>query len=99
MEQIVIVKPMPGKPTLNLDTILLVDKGKRALGKILDIYGHVSEPLYCVRFNSSEHIKECNIEVGMTVYYCPNMPSTSILFPHELRKLVFWHTCNNISRA
>ncbi|XP_031831082.1 uncharacterized protein LOC116426376 isoform X2 [Nomia melanderi] len=87
VEQLVVVQPKPGKPTLNLDTILFVDKGKRALGKIFDVFGQVKEPHYCVRFNSSKHIQECDIKIGMTVYYCPNTEYTSLVFLHELMKI------------
>ncbi|XP_076753035.1 uncharacterized protein LOC143424685 [Xylocopa sonorina] len=87
VEQLVVVKPKPGKPTLNLDTILFIEKGQRALGKIFDVFGQVSEPHYCVRFNSTEHIKECDVKVGMTVYYCPNTEYTSLVFLHELMKM------------
>ncbi|KOC65475.1 H/ACA ribonucleoprotein complex non-core subunit NAF1 [Habropoda laboriosa] len=87
VEQLVVVKPKSGKPTLNLDTILFVEKGQRALGKIFDVFGQVSEPHYCVRFNSSEHIKQYDVKVGMTVYYCPNTEYTSLVFLHELMKI------------
>ncbi|XP_054015865.1 H/ACA ribonucleoprotein complex non-core subunit NAF1, partial [Hylaeus anthracinus] len=50
VEQLVVVRPKSGKPTLNLDTVLFVEKGQRALGKIFDVFGQVSEPHYCVRF-------------------------------------------------
>ena len=82
----VVVCPKPGKPTLNLDIILFIERGKRALGHIFDVFGKVSEPYYCVRFNSSEHIKESDIKVGMTVYYCPNSQYTSLVFLSELTK-------------
>lgn len=84
----VVVRPKPDKPTLNLDTVLFVDKGKRALGKIFDVFGTVTEPHYCVRFNSPEHIQESNVNIGMLVYYCPNSEYTSLVFLHELAKLV-----------
>ncbi|KAL6422713.1 hypothetical protein ACFW04_010742 [Cataglyphis niger] len=87
VEQLVIVKPKPGKPTLHIDTVLFIEKGERALGKILDVFGPVSEPSYCIRFNSPEHIQESNIKVGMTVYYCPNTQYTSLIFLHELHKM------------
>lgn len=86
VEQLVVVKPKVGKPTLNLDTVLFVEKGQRTLGRIFDVFGQVNEPHYCVRFNNSKHIKECNIKVGMTVYYCPNTEYTSLVFLHELLK-------------
>ncbi|XP_070156100.1 H/ACA ribonucleoprotein complex non-core subunit NAF1 [Polyergus mexicanus] len=87
VEQLVIVKPNSGKPTLHIDTVLFVEKGERALGKILDVFGPVSEPNYCIRFNSPEHIQESNIKEGMSVYYCPNTQYTSLIFLHELHKM------------
>ncbi|EFN69795.1 H/ACA ribonucleoprotein complex non-core subunit NAF1 [Camponotus floridanus] len=87
VEQLVIVKPKSNKPALHIETVLFMEKGGRALGKILDVFGPVSEPNYCIRFNSSEHIQENNIKVGMPVYYCPNTQYTSLIFLHELHKL------------
>ena len=86
VDQMVVVRPKPGKPTLNLDTVLFIEKGQRALGHIFDVFGQVTEPHYCVRFNSSEHIRECDVKVGMTVYYCPNTPYTSLVFLSDLTK-------------
>ncbi|XP_043261171.1 H/ACA ribonucleoprotein complex non-core subunit NAF1 [Colletes gigas] len=87
VEQLVVVRPNSGKPTLNLDTILFIEKGQRALGKIFDVFGQVSEPHYCIRFNSLEHIQKCDIKVGMNVYYCPNTEYTSLVFLHDLMKI------------
>ncbi|XP_043275616.1 H/ACA ribonucleoprotein complex non-core subunit NAF1 [Venturia canescens] len=86
-EQMVVVKPKPEKPTLNLDTILFLDRGRRVLGRIFDVFGQVSEPHYCVRFNSSEHITQSQIKIGMIVYFCPNTPYTSLVFLHDLLKM------------
>ncbi|KYM95472.1 PREDICTED: H/ACA ribonucleoprotein complex non-core subunit NAF1 [Cyphomyrmex costatus] len=87
VEQLVIVKPNPGEPTLNLDTVLFVNKGTKALGKIFDVFGSVNEPYYCVRFNGAKHIEDNDIKVGMQVYYCPNSEYTSLVFLHELTKI------------
>ncbi|XP_077280172.1 uncharacterized protein LOC143907339 isoform X4 [Temnothorax americanus] len=88
VEQLVIVEPKPGEPTLDLDTILFVNKGTKALGKIFDVYGPVAEPHYCVRFNDAKHIQDNGIKVGMQVYYCPSNKSyTFFVFLQELRKL------------
>lgn len=86
VDQMVVVLPSPGKPTLNIDTILFLEKGKRVLGRIFDVFGQVKEPHYCVRFNTSEHIKESNIQRDMIVYFVPNSEHTSLVFPSELRK-------------
>lgn len=86
VDQLVVVEPTPGKPTLNIDTVLFIDKGKRPLGQIFDVFGPVKEPYYCVRFNSAQHIEESSIKVGMTVYFCPNTKHTCLVFLHELMK-------------
>ncbi|XP_008555925.1 H/ACA ribonucleoprotein complex non-core subunit NAF1 [Microplitis demolitor] len=87
VEQMVVVTPKANKPTLNFDTMLFVDKGKRALGRVFDVFGPVTEPHYCVRFNNAQHIKESDIKVGMTVYYCPNTPYTTLVFMTDLLKI------------
>lgn len=82
----VIVTPKALKPTLNLDTVLFVERGQRVLGRIFDVFGPVAEPHYCVRFNDPEHIKNSNIVPGMAVYYCPNTPYTTVVFMTDLLK-------------
>lgn len=84
----VVVRPKPGKPTLNLESILFIERGRRVLGRVFDVFGQVSDPHYCVRFNNSKHIQENNIKVGMNVYFCPNTEYTSVVFLHELTKYV-----------
>ncbi|KAF7997405.1 hypothetical protein HCN44_005976 [Aphidius gifuensis] len=87
VDQMVVVIPMTGKPTLDLDTILFLDRGKRVLGRIFDVFGQVTEPHYCVRFNTPNHIKESNVEANMSVYFVPNSEHTSLVFESELRKI------------
>ena len=84
----VVVRPKSGKPTLNLDTVLFVERGRRVLGRIFDVFGQVTDPHYCVRFNSSKHIEESKIKPGMNVYYCPNTEYTTVVFLHELTKYI-----------
>lgn len=86
VDQMVVVTPKPLKPTLNIDTVLFIERGERVLGRIFDVFGPVLEPHYCVRFNNSEHIKNNKIQVGMTVYYCPNTPYTTLVFMTDLLK-------------
>ncbi|XP_043475837.1 H/ACA ribonucleoprotein complex non-core subunit NAF1 isoform X1 [Leptopilina heterotoma] len=87
VDQMVVVRPKPGKPTLNLESILFIERGRRVLGRVFDVFGQVSDPHYCVRFNNSKHIQENNIKVGMNVYFCPNTEYTSVVFLHELTKM------------
>ncbi|XP_020291792.1 H/ACA ribonucleoprotein complex non-core subunit NAF1 isoform X1 [Pseudomyrmex gracilis] len=87
VEEVVVIEPLPDKPRLDIDTILFINQGRQSLGRIFDVYGKVSEPYYCVRFNSSEHTQKSDI-VDKPVYYCPNKKEyTSLIFLHELTKI------------
>lgn len=61
-----------GTPALDLDSVLFLEEGDRALGKIFDVFGPVKEPHYCVRFNSRQHIETNGIKCGMKVYCAPD---------------------------
>lgn len=74
---LVIVEAYLDTPALDLDSVLFLDEGDRALGHIFDVIGPVKQPMYCVRFNSKEHIEKNKVEVGMTVYCAPKTPYTS----------------------
>ncbi|XP_033207890.1 H/ACA ribonucleoprotein complex non-core subunit NAF1 isoform X2 [Belonocnema kinseyi] len=87
VDQMVVVRPKPGKPTLNIDTVLFVERGRRVLGRVFDVFGQVTDPHYCVRFNNSKHIEESKIQVGMNVYFCPNTEYTTVVFLHDLTKM------------
>ena len=75
MDTLVVVQSMPGKPAVDLESVLFLDKGSRPLGKVFDVIGPVSLPLYCVRFNSHDHIKEAGVSVGTSVYVAPRYSS------------------------
>ena len=76
MDTLVVVQSMPGKPAVDLESVLFLDKGSRPLGKVFDVIGPVSLPLYCVRFNSHDHIKEAGVSVGTSVYVAPRYSHT-----------------------
>jgi len=80
----VVVQAHKNTPALDLDSILFLDHGRRPLGQIFDVFGPVTEPLYCVRFNSAEHIKEKGIEKDMAVYCAPKTQHTSYVFVPDL---------------
>jgi H/ACA ribonucleoprotein complex non-core subunit NAF1 len=48
---------------LDIDSVLFVDRGKRALGRIFDVFGPVTKPFYAVRFNDSNHIKTFDVQI------------------------------------
>ncbi|KAI5821221.1 Gar1/Naf1 RNA binding region-domain-containing protein [Pyronema omphalodes] len=50
----------------------LVTADRVLFGTVADTLGRVEEPLYTVRFNSSEEIKEFGLEEGTKVFYLPD---------------------------
>ena len=54
VEDLVVIESNPGLPALDLESVLLLEKGAKALGKVFDVIG----PLYVVRFNSEQHVRE-----------------------------------------
>jgi H/ACA ribonucleoprotein complex non-core subunit NAF1 len=82
----VVVQSFPNTPTLDLDTVLFLDRGRRPLGKIFDVLGNIHGPFYAVRFNSSDQIKQKNIAKHQTVYFVPDSEYTSYVNTAELLK-------------
>ncbi|CAL8126590.1 unnamed protein product [Orchesella dallaii] len=87
VEPLVIVEAYPNTPALDLDSVLFLEEGDRALGHIFDVIGPVKQPMYCVRFNSKEHIQKNKVAIGMQVFCAPKTPYTSFVFLAQLRKL------------
>jgi len=87
VDTLVVVQSMPGKPAVDLESVLFLDKGSRPLGKVFDVIGPVSLPLYCVRFNSHDHIKEAGVSVGTSVYVAPRTEHTAFIFFDQLLKM------------
>ncbi|PNF32837.1 hypothetical protein B7P43_G04336 [Cryptotermes secundus] len=87
VDQLVVVQAFKNTPPLDLDSILFLDHGRQTLGQIFDVFGPVSEPLYCVRFNSTDHIKEKGIEKDMAVYCAPKTQHTSYVFVPDLLRI------------
>uniref|UniRef100_A0A182SNR0 H/ACA ribonucleoprotein complex subunit n=1 Tax=Anopheles maculatus TaxID=74869 RepID=A0A182SNR0_9DIPT len=84
--QIVLVQSVAGVELLNLDTVLFLERGKRALGKIFDVIGQVNRPIYCVLFNSNQEILTKNITTGMEVFCAPRTEYTSFIILSELMR-------------
>lgn len=83
---VVIESTKPAMLPLDIDTVLFLEKGSRTLGKIFDVFGQISQPAYCVRFNSELQIADNNIVVGMPVYCAPKTDYTSIVILQNLMK-------------
>ena len=86
VDQMVVVKSKPNTAALDLDSILFLDKGQKPLGKVFDVIGPVMQPFYCVRFNSNDHIREKNIEIGNPIFFAPRTEHTNFVFLAELMK-------------
>jgi len=87
VEELVVIESLVGNPALDLDTVLFLNKGGRTLGKVFDVIGPVNQPLYCVRFNSKNHIEEKGVAPGMEVFYAPKTEFTSYVFLDQLMKM------------
>ena len=81
------VESVPGVPALDLDTVLFIREGEATLGRVFDVIGPVTQPLYVVRFNSKEHVAERGLSVGMQVYFAPKSELTSYVFLEQLMKM------------
>jgi len=86
VDQLVVVQSLKDIPAYDLDTVLFVEGGL-PLGKIFDVFGPVTEPYYCVRFNSKDHIKERKINLEQVVYCAPKTRYTNYVFLAQLMKL------------
>ncbi|KAL1464766.1 hypothetical protein WDU94_004384 [Cyamophila willieti] len=86
VDTLVLIKSLKNTPTLDLDSVLFLDKGQRTLGKIFDVIGPVSGPVYCVRFNSHQHIVDSNIKIDQDVYCAPQTEHTSYVPISDLIK-------------
>ncbi|KAJ2945453.1 hypothetical protein O0L34_g265 [Tuta absoluta] len=88
VDRLVIVRALPETPAVDIDSVLFLEHGAKALGKVFDVFGPVTEPHYCVRFNSLEHVKERGVLPGMDVYIAPaNNHHTNYVFLAQLMKM------------
>ena len=87
VEELVVIESLPGNPAIDLDSVLFIESGGRALGRVFDVIGPVSRPFYCVRFNSVAHIKQTGVERGMDVYFAPRTEHTTFVFLEQLMKM------------
>lgn len=87
VEELVVIESCAGIPAIDVDSVLFLDNGQRALGRVFDVFGPVSQPYYSVRFNSDKHIQEKGLERGMDVFYAPKSEYTSFIFLEQLMRL------------
>lgn len=83
---VVTIAALPNTPAYDLDTLLFLDNGKRPLGFVFDVLGQVTSPIYAIRFNSVDDIKNLQIQVGTKVYSAPTSKHTQYVFLQQLLK-------------
>ena len=45
-----VVKSLPNTAAVDLESVLFLEKGGRALGRVFDVFGPVTRPFYAVRY-------------------------------------------------
>lgn len=86
VETLVLVESIANFAAMDIDTVLFLDKGNRTLGQVFDVMGNVSNPIYCVRFNSKAAIEAKGLNPGIDVYVAPNTAHTNFIVLTELMK-------------
>lgn len=79
VDQLLLVEAYPHSAPLDIDSVLFLDHGKKALGKVFDVIGQVSTPIYCIRFNSHEDIVSKSIKISDKVYCAPRTEYASFV--------------------
>ncbi len=87
VDDLVVVRALPGVPAIDLDSVLFLDGGRRSLGRVFDVFGRVAQPFYSVRFNSADHIREKEVSVGEDVFCAPRTEHTAFVFVEQLRRM------------
>lgn len=83
----VLVETFHNSTPLDIETILFLDKGQKALGAVFDVIGQVSAPIYCIRFNSNEDIVAKSINIDDKVFCAPKTEHTKIvILPNIMSK-------------
>ncbi|KMY90862.1 H/ACA ribonucleoprotein complex non-core subunit NAF1 isoform X2 [Drosophila simulans] len=87
VDQLVLVSVLPNSMLFDLDTVLFLEKGRKVLGEVFDVLGQVSDPLYCVRFNSNQQILDRGIKIGDVVYCAPKTEHTQFVILSKLMQV------------
>ncbi|KAI8908999.1 Gar1/Naf1 RNA binding region-domain-containing protein [Gorgonomyces haynaldii] len=69
---------------LDADTILLL-QDRRPFGRIFDVFGPVTRPLYSVLFNNVEEMGEYQLRVGQEIFYIHNL--AKIVMTQPLKRM------------
>ncbi|XP_077427618.1 H/ACA ribonucleoprotein complex non-core subunit NAF1 isoform X3 [Vanacampus margaritifer] len=87
IQQLVIIQSLQDSPALNEDSIIF-RSDRLALGKVFEVFGPVSRPLYIMRFNSPDDLSSKGLTLGLIVYYAPDMKEyTGYILLQQLKLL------------
>uniref|UniRef100_A0A6P4FER7 H/ACA ribonucleoprotein complex non-core subunit NAF1 n=1 Tax=Drosophila rhopaloa TaxID=1041015 RepID=A0A6P4FER7_DRORH len=87
VDQLVLVSVLPNSMLFDLDTVLFLEKGRKVLGEVFDVLGQVSDPIYCVRFNTNQQILDRGIKIGDVVYCAPKTEHTQFVILSKLMQV------------
>lgn len=73
-------------PTYDIDTVLFINEGQTVLGRVLDVMGPVSSPVYIIPMISREAIENLQLQKGIKVYCAPKTNYTKYVILQELMK-------------
>ncbi|XP_061628027.1 H/ACA ribonucleoprotein complex non-core subunit NAF1 [Phyllopteryx taeniolatus] len=87
IHQLVIIESVEDSPPLTDDSIIF-GSDRLALGKVFEVFGPVSRPLYVLRFNSPDELSSKGLTLGLVVYYAPDMKEyTGYILLQQLKLL------------
>ncbi|XP_034044850.1 H/ACA ribonucleoprotein complex non-core subunit NAF1 isoform X2 [Thalassophryne amazonica] len=87
IQQLVIIQSLKDMPPLTDDSFIF-NADRLAVGKVFEVFGPVSSPLYIIRFNTEEEIKSKGLTVGLTVFCAPAIKEyTSFVITQHLQLL------------
>ncbi|XP_030580478.1 H/ACA ribonucleoprotein complex non-core subunit NAF1-like [Archocentrus centrarchus] len=87
IQQLVIIQSLKDTPPLNEGSIIF-KSDREAAGKVFEVFGPVSSPLYILRFNSVDQISSKGLKEGTTLYYAPAIKEyTGYILTQQLRLL------------
>ncbi|KAJ4944913.1 hypothetical protein JOQ06_013452 [Pogonophryne albipinna] len=72
IQQLVIIQSLKDTPPLTDDSVIFTSD-RLAVGKVFEVFGPVSSPLYILRFSSEEQIRSKGLTEGLTLYYTPSI--------------------------
>ncbi|XP_029014220.1 H/ACA ribonucleoprotein complex non-core subunit NAF1 isoform X2 [Betta splendens] len=87
LQQLVVIQSLKDTPALTDESIIFTSD-RLAVGKVFEVFGPVSSPLYILRFNSAEQISSKGLMEGLTLYYAPAIREyTGYILTQQLKLL------------